>query len=125
VTVALRVDEAVVDDGEIAFVVQETFVGRDLGVDANPEVHVVLDAGRARDLRLRMQRQRRREHQRCDGEQNRPREGLGDCRAHLHSLARTQLVDHKMIASNGLRVMSPLLRSVLSKILTARTSSTT
>ena len=41
--------ERVVDHREIALVVQEPFVGRDFGVDANPEVHVRLDAFGPRD----------------------------------------------------------------------------
>ena len=36
--------QRVVDHREIALVVQEAFVGGDFGVDANPEIHVLLDA---------------------------------------------------------------------------------
>jgi hypothetical protein len=39
-----------VDDGQIALVVQEAFAGTDLGVDADPEVHVFLQLGGERQV---------------------------------------------------------------------------
>ena len=48
-----REAQRLVDDGEIALIVQEARVGVHLGVDAHPELHIALELGRPGDERIR------------------------------------------------------------------------
>ena len=110
----------VVDHREIALVVQESFVGIHFGVDANPEIHVLLDALGARN-----------------GFAARPAVGAASstssatmatralrhrfyyCRAHLHSLAGSQSIVFKGICRRDApRLMSRTTALHASKILT-------
>ena len=55
--------QRLVDDREPVLIVDQAFVGRYLGVDANPELHVRLELGRSGQQVLRGGRETRQEHQ--------------------------------------------------------------
>ena len=57
--------QLLVDDGEVVLVVQEAAVGIDLGVHADPELHIALELRRARHRIVRRQHTRRHEHKRA------------------------------------------------------------
>ena len=93
--------QRVVDHGEIALVVQETFVGVDFGVDANPEVHVLLDAfGTRNGFGARAAGASASSHTTAAQQDWRGEGRFLHCRAHLHSLARIQAIVLKTIAVN-------------------------
>jgi hypothetical protein len=111
--------QRVVDHQKIALVVEEPFVRGDLGVDANPEIHVRLNALGTRDRFRMSQSGSDQGHQHREDGQADAEERFHDCRAHLHSLSHRQSIVFKGVSIEWLRVMSRNLPSDASKILTA------
>src|SRR6185312_13847607 len=66
--------QRLVDDAEVVLVVQEAGVGVDLGVDADPELHVALELRRARHdvVRCRASRPRAARERRASGPETGP-----------------------------------------------------